>query len=314
MKHVSIKNNGVIPAKISITEKRSIGFTIENVDCSKEFEIQPDRIFDIAVLFQPMTAQLFEFEILIQVLENPSSNILLHFTGDGSDEDIIFEGIPGDDNHLVFKDTCVKRTQTTSFRMKNVSNNDFRFAWIENNDFHFSPRIGHLRGKQTKVIKVSFYSEKPLKYDNLKVNCNLQKIILQDENAPDWDDSMTTIRYVERQSLLPHVDISPPADEKPRNGRKTTTFKKSALRRSSSVRRSKTKRNEGSSQPQLLQQQPPPVVKEVSGDLVKVVEVKNEPLYNQVAENATIYSSPFQLFVIPSTTKSVRKRSHLHQR
>ena len=282
IKHISLKNTGVIPARISISEVHSSEFSIENVDISKVFDIQPDRIFDIAVLFAPLKAGQSEFQIMITVLNNPASSIKLNISGQGSDEDVIFEGIPGDNNHLVFKDTCVKRNQALSFTMRNVSESDFRFAWIENNDFHFTPRTGHLRKKKSKLIKVNFYAEKPITYESLIFNCQWIKIELQDKDAPDWDDSMTIVRFVERDNLLPRVDIAPPPqDEKTKSGRRTTTFKKSNLRRSSSVRRAKLRKSGGNttSQPNLQ-----PVVTQVNKDLVKVIEVKNEPLYSQLPE------------------------------
>ena len=280
IKHVIIKNTGVIRAKIEINIKHSFEFNVENIESRKEIELDPERTFDITVVFSPTRAESSEMHMNINVFNNPSSDININIVGEGSDEDVILEGIPGDDNHLIMKDTSVKRTQTATFTMRNVSDCDFRFSWLENKDFHFTPRVGHLRKKQRKMIKVNFYTEKPTTYTSLKVNCQLMRIELQDQETPDWDDSMTVVRYVERDNLLPRVDISPPAQEdKTRSGRRTTTFKKSALRRSSSVRRGRLKKgcSNTTSQPNLQ-----PIVREVSHDLVKVVEVKNEPQYNQV--------------------------------
>ncbi|OHT07738.1 hypothetical protein TRFO_24017 [Tritrichomonas foetus] len=279
-KHICIKNTGVIPARVSLAANSSKQFMLMNLDTNKEFIVEPQRMFDLVVLFAPLQTQRSEYSLLVNVLDNESSNFALNFVGEGFAEDIIFEGIPGDEGNLVIKDTVVGHVQTATFTMRNVCDNDVRFVWIENNDFHFSPRVGHLRKGKAKLIRVSFFTEKPVNYNNIKINCQWTKIELQDKDSPDWDDSMTTVKFVQRDSLLPQFGITPPAlpDEKSRtlSGRKfpmrkpNNTFNRTNL---SSARRNR-KRNTPT---------PPnaPIVTEVTGDLVKVVEIKNEPIFTQ---------------------------------
>ncbi|KAH0787169.1 hypothetical protein GPJ56_008883 [Histomonas meleagridis] len=73
--------------------------------------------------------------------------------------------------------------------MKNTSNNSFRFEWGNHHNLTFSPKIGHLHSNQSKEIVLTFFTEKPIKINSLKIPLQCTKIEFIDPNPPDWDDT-----------------------------------------------------------------------------------------------------------------------------
>jgi hydrocephalus-inducing protein len=186
-----------------------------------------------------------QFDISITVVDNPRAASYITITGEGFSEDLIFEGVQDDD--LYFKDNVVGRQQQQTFTMRNVCQNDVRFQWQSHPDFSFSPSIGHIREGQSKMITVSFITDKVVKYINMKVACQWQKIEYENGRAPDWDDTLKTIKYTSRGLLKPTDEIL---------SKSTVIDKKSLIRK--------------------------PLIKKPSWideekEMVKVVEIKSEP-------------------------------------
>ena len=286
-KHIFLKNPGVIPAHVSLTLNNTHDFIVSNkdIDISQEFVIEPQRTFDLSVIFTPFLIQKSEFAMIVNVKENEKSNFALNFIGEGFKEDIVFEGLPNDDNHLIIKDAVIGQPHIATFTMRNVSEYDTRFTWADNNDFHFKPRTGHLRRGKSKLIRVTFCSEKQANFNDVIINCQWSKIELLEKDAPDWDDSMITVKFVQRESLFPEFGVTPPSGSNDKNrtqsGRRFP-MKKGAISNNNtmsrtnmtSARRPKNKRNS----PQPNQ----PVLTEAGGDLIKVVEVKAEPGFKPI--------------------------------
>ena len=89
------------------------------------------------------------------------------------------------------------------FIMRNVSTEEIKFQWGTHPDFSFSLSVGHLRVGTRKTITVAFFSDKPVKHSDVKINCQWTKITLTNPNALDWDDTQKTIKLVSRGSLKP---------------------------------------------------------------------------------------------------------------
>jgi hydrocephalus-inducing protein len=138
--------------------------------------------------------------------------------------------------------------------MKNVCKNDVRFAWQPHNDLNFSPKVGHLRLGRTKVIKATFFADKPTRHNGIRVNCQWSKIQLDDPSAPEWDDSQKVLRFVPRTSVAPEP---PKVPEKP-------------------VKKPQPKKVPGPGRPGPPTP-PGPVVAEET--IVRVTEIKPEPAY-----------------------------------
>ena len=290
-KDLFLKNDGLIPTKIMISAKSTPDFELVDIDSVTEFVIEPGRQFQMKAVFNPQKVRKGTFEISVAVVDNPKANISFSLTAEGFSEDVVFEGVRGEDE-LVFRDNVVGRQQTATFIMRNVSTNDIKFNWGTHPDFTFSPKVGHLRINQMKEITVTFFSDKPTKYNALKIPCQWTKIILSNPSSADWDDSMKVLKYVPKSSL--QINIPPPqqVEETP-----TKTGKKGRQ----PSRASKDKHNDKNHHQQLIppstsaqqttqqqqtqqqQQQPEQPSSDEPDVLVRVVDVKPEPQNSPIA-------------------------------
>lgn len=205
-KTIAIGNDTPLPAMISLAAKATPDFGITGVDSSKPFPLEPNHQFTFGIIHQPQKVRKGQFDIVIQVAENPKSSISLTCIGEGFSEDLIFEGLEGEDRELHFRDTVVGRNQTMTFSMKNVSDSAIRFNWVAQNDITFSPRVGHISRNQMKEITAYFYSEKPLKLNAAKGACQFSKIELVDSTGNDWDDSKKVVSFVPRSEIEAEVN------------------------------------------------------------------------------------------------------------
>ena len=64
-----------------------------------------------------------------------------------------------------------------------------------------APRVGHIHPGKSKQITASVFSDHPMKQTVIKVGCQVSKIELQDPEAPDWDDSMKVVKFVEKDAI-----------------------------------------------------------------------------------------------------------------
>ena len=279
---VTIRNDGIIASKLAITADPSQDFTFENHDFVREITVEPQRSFNLVVSFCPKASKKSTFRIHVDVLENPESSLDVNFIGEGFLDDVIFEGIPGDENELVFHDIIVGRQQQVKFLMKNVCQNDIRFQWAQHNEFKFMPAQGHLRKGSTKTVIATFFSEKPLKLNNVKSLCQWSKIRLVDPEAQEWDSSMKNVKFVPRNTLETPDEYAPaPPDMKPprNSGRRfPAKGKKPPSRTISSSRRSRRKNLQTPPLPSL----PPPTSHPLNNELVRVVEPVPEPEYQVI--------------------------------
>lgn len=195
-KTVAIGNESPLTAMISVVAKATTDFEIEGVDSSKPFPLEPGHQFNFTVIHLPQKVRKSQFDVSINVEENPKSSIQLTCSGDGYSEDVVFEGLEGEDAELHFRDAVVGRSQPVTFTMKNVCESSIRFTWIASNDVTFSPRVGHIGKNQSKEITAVFFSEKPTKYNGNKATCQFTKIELLDSSETDWDDSMKVVSFV----------------------------------------------------------------------------------------------------------------------
>ena len=126
-KSISIVNEGLIPAKISITANASPDFELNGIDSAQQFVLESGRIFVLPIVYSPQKARKGQFDISLSVVDNPKSDISLSVIGEGFSEDIIFEGLRDDEPDLYFKDNIVGRQQQAIFVMRNVSTEDIKF-------------------------------------------------------------------------------------------------------------------------------------------------------------------------------------------
>ena len=116
----------------------------------------------------------------------------------------------------MFRDSIIGKQQQINFQIKNSSTNNIKFIWPNLTDFNFIPKIGHLRSGSSKTIQLSFFSEKPVKYNGIKALCQWQKINYDTNINFDWDDSMRILKSIPREDLnndffipqIPQEDIN----------------------------------------------------------------------------------------------------------
>lgn len=277
-KVVVIQNNGIVPATLNLTTDSQTpdDFHLENP--SKVVHLDVQQSCPITVRYCPLAVQKSQMAMHVEVADNPSSNIDLEFVGEGFHQDVFFEGIKGDENELYFNNVIGQRQQI-SFMMRNVCKDNVRFQWQNHNEFTFSPRIGHLHKGETKKITVTHYSEKPSKSQGILMKCQWSKIRLTENEEVDWDDSMKVIKFVDRASLNPHMLKPPPGDERPKG---TARKFPGAGRRNSSMKRTSTMQSRVSTRNLTVKRIEDQNQTSTSNELIKVVEVKPEPLYKQI--------------------------------
>lgn len=259
-KTICLANDGMIPAKLAISAKASPDFELNNVDSAQEFILDPGHKFNLPIVYSPQKVRKGQFDINVAVIDNPKSNVSLSITAEGFSEDVIFEGLQEDESDLYFRDNVVGRQQQATFVMHNVSQNHIKFNWPAHADFSFSPRVGHLRMGQRKTITVTFFTDKPVKHNGVKISCQWQKIEFANPNAHDWDDSMKVIKFVTKGSI-----------------RLQELAKEQALKQEQAAK-SKGPKSPNSSKKQIHEQiEPLNIPDPTDNEIVKVVEIKPEP-------------------------------------
>lgn len=187
-KTIALRNEGSINANIVIIPKTNPEFEL-GCNAQESITIEPGRLYNISVSFNPTKSGRSVFEMTVVVQDNPKPNIPLSFVGEGYTEDVIFDGDVEDD--VMFTGTVVSSKVEKTFQIRNICNNQVKFSFGNHHDFSFSPKVGHLLPGRSKTITCSFYSEKPVKYQSLKIPVSWQKIESQ-ENI-EWDDTRKDI-------------------------------------------------------------------------------------------------------------------------
>ncbi|OHT13016.1 hypothetical protein TRFO_03418 [Tritrichomonas foetus] len=281
-KYVIIANEGVLNSHVKIVQKPNPDFEFIDAEKFEEFDLCAGQRKQLQVIFKPQKPRKAELDLSITVQDNPKNNIQLSFLGEGSAEDIVFDGLNNEDGNLVFKDCIVGRQQTVVFSMRNVGSSDVRFLWSTQNDLVFSPHVGHLKVGHSKPVKVTFFSDHQIKAGQVKVVCQISKIELTEPHAPDWDDSMKIIKYVPRSSLNPDPgqQQSSPRQEK----QSSTRIKKSGSgrRNLSSSAKPTTPPPSANDTPSVSCGQQEGGDSQQQDDLVRVTEIKEEPAYTVV--------------------------------
>nr|XP_023421731.1 hydrocephalus-inducing protein homolog [Cavia porcellus] len=169
--------------------------------------------------------------IHLSVIDNQYEETLIHLVGEGYKDDITLDNIRGlvastneeasniseiievteedtMDNllaaalmdHIQFGDCHIGNSYTASFTITNHSQgNVVRFEWPLLATVSFSPQIGHLHPGCAKNIVLTMKSEVPVTLKKMNIKCKLSKIMFQlpEDQVPDWDDRMRTVKWVD---------------------------------------------------------------------------------------------------------------------
>ncbi|XP_054152184.1 hydrocephalus-inducing protein homolog [Melozone crissalis] len=169
------------------------------------------------VIFKPTLAQRLEGEIHLLVADACSNKILVELVGEGHRDRFTFRGLKEDTeerdaksslnkdiidairvNHMDFGHCPVGKCCRRTFAIRNRTRHQFlRFEWEADGPFHISPKVGHLRPRRSKEIRVSFKSNVPVTYRRHLVKCKVTKIEFQlpPRKVPDWDDQQCIVTW-----------------------------------------------------------------------------------------------------------------------
>ncbi|OHT11111.1 hypothetical protein TRFO_04068 [Tritrichomonas foetus] len=316
-KTVAIRNDAFIPATVKISVRgNNPEYTLKDADNYIEpILLETGRTINITAIFSPQKAHRSTFEVVVSCADNPKGDMLFIFSGEGFIDDVVFDGSVEDDNDILFRDNVVGRQQQCTFRMRNICKYDVRFAWANNHDFQFLPRVGHLKAGQSKQILVTFFTEKPVKFNLYKIPCQWTKIELDDPYSPDWDDTMKTTEFIPRcelkeseqeaafsasgsessqQSQTPNPKPQQQRNPSPAKGPKQP----GANDKNSTQLRSQSPRNTKTHPQQQIEEEPP---EKEDRTLVKVVKILPEPPYKPV--NVKLKDLVLRVFAISDVIK-----------
>lgn len=140
-KFITLTNDGLIPARIQIKYPNSNDFSIEINSKGEYYVIEPQRMFNIKVIFSPTKISKLTFDIKVCLLDNSKSDFTISCSGDGYHEELIFEGSADDDNDVFFTNNVVGRKQTSYFSIKNLSQILSDSIWQIKTCFNFLQKL-----------------------------------------------------------------------------------------------------------------------------------------------------------------------------
>ena len=262
-KEITITNVGILDAPVVINADANPDFEIH---CETNITIQRKSSIKIPVTFQPEKVRHGELDMQISVPQNNDAKYAVSFVGDGNSEEILFIGLPNDESDLFFKDAIVGSQQKITFKMRSVSQSAIKYSWSSLPDFTFIPKVGHIKPGQTKVVTVIFSADHAVRYDGIKAALTVQKIVLDDPECPDWDDSMKEKKTMTRRLVFLNTP-APPAGEPKSTGRKFPAHGR------------KVKEPKKQQQPELDPILSVPLTEENADDLLTIIDVQPEPSF-----------------------------------
>lgn len=136
---------------------------------------------------------------MMQTLLNPYEITKIAVAGEAFYEEIIFEGLPNDlEDEVVYGDCIINMERKISFYVRNNGTSTIRFSWNTqgSEDFTLLPRQGHLAPNSSKQIQVYFKSMKSVTHAKYAILCETKQIKQNSSSYLEWDDTMSTQRYV----------------------------------------------------------------------------------------------------------------------
>jgi hydrocephalus-inducing protein len=213
---VTLRNNGIIAATARLEMGPSDAFSLAS-GLSSNVVLEPKRTHTFNVVFKPESTKAFAHELQLMIKHNSFETQSIALAGECYQEDVTFEGLPRElDDELHFEDGAVGTgAREIGFTLRNHTAKAFRFWWPRvSPHLTFSPRRGHLHGKSTMDILVSFNPEQAVALSPLEdLGLVIEEITYEGEHKeqPEWDDRMTTVKYVP----LDHEE-EPEAQDPPR--------------------------------------------------------------------------------------------------
>lgn len=189
---ITLINGGLIPATVKFEMEPHKCFKFSD---SMSATLMPKTITPFEIEFKPEEVQKYSHEVKMITLNNPYELQVFSLTGEGYQEDIMFEGLEEKEDEIFFGDCIVGQEKEMFFSLHNNCDNPVKFEWPERPNFVFHPSCGHLAPKTSKPIKLVFKADEPQSHKALEFPCQTIQII-QGKEFEDWDNSMTDVRFV----------------------------------------------------------------------------------------------------------------------
>ena len=189
---INLMNGGLIPATVK--------FEMDYHKCFKFSDLmsatlQPKTTMSFDIEFKPEDVQKYTHEVKMTTVSNPYELQIFSLTGEGYQEDIMFEGLEDKEDEIFFGDCIVGQEKEFVFGLHNNCDSPVKFEWPDRPNFIFSPSSGHLAPKCSKSIKLVFRADEPQVHKSLELSCQTIQII-QSKDFEDWDNSMMDVKLV----------------------------------------------------------------------------------------------------------------------
>ncbi|NWV21119.1 HYDIN protein, partial [Origma solitaria] len=179
------------------------------------------------VIFKPTLAQHVEGRIRVLLGDTYYDKIEIELVGEGHSDRVSLDGLEEDKternaksslkkdiidairvNHIQFGVCPVgKKCHRTFTMISHYTAKIIRFEWKTDAPFKISPRVGHLHPGCAKVITVTLRSDVPAVFRRHLAKCKVDRIkyAASETNAPDWDDAMQIVTWVDSTRKEPEA-------------------------------------------------------------------------------------------------------------
>lgn len=195
---INLKNNGMMAATARLDAAPHEHFSVQ--EPNQLYAVDSKRAQTFTVDFCPKAVGQFTHEVSVKVQRNPFEDYKVLLTGEGYQEDVTFDELPGNAvDELRLTDCPIGKPQQCVFVLRNHNAaKAFRFRWpaTASPNLSFSPSTGHLLPGSTKDIMLTFKADAPVKMAPQEVKLNLVQVQHPEGSQPvDWDDRSTVLDY-----------------------------------------------------------------------------------------------------------------------
>ncbi|XP_017794375.1 PREDICTED: hydrocephalus-inducing protein homolog [Habropoda laboriosa] len=211
------------------------GYCDEPHDKCTVVRLSPGNTARFKTTFSPNKTGKHTGKIRLHVVDNPYENLLINLDGECYVESIVLDGLPledtkrristGNRDSQRLRRVSLKQNSLTSasssmifavsltyildyglcfiskmykktFKIVNKSTDRwFRFQWSVHPHVVFVPSIGHIKYLTCKEIVATFLAAEPTNHLNVRIECSLFEIIVEDPTDAAWDDRQTEVRW-----------------------------------------------------------------------------------------------------------------------
>ncbi|GBG33770.1 Hydrocephalus-inducing protein-like [Hondaea fermentalgiana] len=223
-KEITVRNDGIVPATVrfDMDLHKSISFPLRN----SSLTLQPQESRTTSVKFEPSEEGHVSAELLVRVLHNEFELSRFELSGEGYQEDMTFEELPGDaDDSLDFGDVSLlpraagekggeddgqidekvelEAAKSVRFCIKSNVDSVIRFEWdtAAVPQVTFSPSAGHVPPFGRLYIEAAIAASEPVSLTEATASLSMQRIIYGEDafaaaggRSISWNSNMTVAK------------------------------------------------------------------------------------------------------------------------